>query len=141
MKPPEHLKPRGGRFNLTPMIDVVFLLIIFFIVSNNMIQQDSAVAVDLPEAATGSLPQEQPTKRLTLTIPRPGMLYVGVESVDKGSLRRILAECRRDWGEEAEICIRTNKDVPYSEIQPVLQMAVEIGILRVSFAVSHLSSP
>jgi len=136
MKPPEHLKPQGGRFNLTPMIDVVFLLIIFFIVSNNMIQQDSAIAVDLPEAATGDLPQEIQTKRLTLTIPQPGMLYAGAEPVDRGSLLRILAECRRDWGEEAEVRIRTNKDIPYGEIQPILRMTAESGILRISFAVS-----
>ncbi|MDR0327518.1 MAG: biopolymer transporter ExbD [Planctomycetaceae bacterium] len=136
MKPPEHLKPRGGRFNLTPMIDVVFLLIIFFIVSNNMIQQDSAVAVDLPEAETGTLPQEQQTKRLTVSIPSPGTIYVGVERMSRENLRRLLTECQKDWGEEAEIQIRTNKDIPYGEIKPILQMAAECGIVNVSFAVS-----
>ena len=136
MKSPEHLKPRGGRFNLTPMIDVVFLLIIFFIVSNNMIQQDNAIVVELPEATTGVPPQERQTKRLTISIPSPGTLYVGTEPLDRGSLARILSECRRDWGEEAEIRIRTDKDILYGEIQPILQMAVETGIVHISFAVS-----
>ena len=135
MKAPNHLKPRGGRFNLTPMIDMVFLLIIFFIVSNNMIQQDTAIRVDLPEAETGSLPPEQQTKQLTISIPRPGMIYVGTEIMEQERLRQILMDCRRDWGEEAEVHIRTNKSVPYGEIKPLLQMAAESGILRVSFAV------
>ena len=141
MKPPEYLKPQGQRFNLTPMIDVVFLLIIFFIVSSNMIQQDSSVAVDLPEAETGSLPQEQPAKRLTISIPQPGMLYIGAEPLDRGSLRRILAECSRDWGDEAEIRIRTSKDVSYGEIRPILTMAAENDIVHVSFAVSRSLNP
>ena len=137
MKPPEHLKPRGGRFNLTPMIDVVFLLIIFFIVSNNMIQQDNAVQVDLPEAETGILPQEQQTKYLTVSIPNPETLLIGTEVFDKVRLRQLMIECRKDWGEEAEIRIRTGKNMPFGEIKPILQMAVESGIVRVSFAVMN----
>jgi len=135
MRVPEHRKPQGGRFNLTPMIDMVFLLIIFFLVSNNMIQQNTAIRVDLPEADTGTLLQEQQKKRLTISIPKPGTLYVGTEMIEQKKLRRLLAECRNDWGEEAEIQIRTNKSVPYGDIKPLLQMAAESGILHVSFAV------
>jgi len=139
MRSPEHLKPQGGRFNLTPMIDMVFLLIIFFIVSNNMIQQDTAIRVDLPEAETGTLPQEQQMKRLTVSIPSSGMIYVGTEVVETERLRQLLTECRRDWGAEAELQIRTNGSVPYGEIKPILQMAAESGVLHVSFAVRERS--
>ena len=136
MKPPEHLKPSGGRLNLTPMIDVVFLLIIFFIVSNNMIQQDSAIAVALPEAKTGVVPNIQQTKRLTVSITSQGTIFVGTEIFDTERLRRVLTEARQDWGEEAEIQIRTDRNVHYGAIKPVLQLAAESGILRVSFAVT-----
>ena len=140
MKSPDHLRPQSGRFNLTPMIDMVFLLIIFFIVSNNMIQQDNAILVDLPEAETGILPHEQQRpKRLTISIPSPGTLYVGSESVEKEELRQHMAECRSNWGDEAEIRIRTNKNVLYGEIQPILRMAAENGIIHVTFAVTEPS--
>ena len=137
MKPPEHLKPQGGRLNLTPMIDVVFLLIIFFIVSNNMIQQDQAIAVDLPVAETGILPQEQQTKRLTVTVSTQGTLFLGTEIVDLERLRRIMTEARRDWGEEAEIQIRSDKNEHFGTIRPIMRMAAESGILNVSFAVER----
>ena len=136
MKSPEHLKPLGGRLNLTPMIDVVFLLIIFFIVSSNMIQQDHAIAVDLPEAETGILPQEQQARRLTVKVTNRGALYVGTEMLDMERLHRIMADAQRDWGEEAEIQIRTDKNVHYGIIKPIMRMAAESGIVRVSFAVS-----
>ena len=135
MKSPEHLKPRGGRLNLTPMIDVVFLLIIFFIVSNNMIQQDNAIAVDLPKAETGILPKEQQTKRLTVSVSNQGVLYVGTEVVDTERLPEIMAGCRRDWGEEMEIQIRSDKNVHYGVIKPILRMAAENGIINVAFVV------
>ena len=141
MKPPNHLKPPGGRFNLTPMIDMVFLLIIFFIVSNNMIQQDNAIAVDLPAAETGMLPKEPQTRRLTISVPSPGTLFVGVEPIgDTRRLRQIMAECRTNWGDDAEIRIRTNKSVSWGEIRPILRMAAESGIVRVSFAVTERGS-
>jgi biopolymer transport protein ExbD len=135
MKSPEHLRPQGGRFNLTPMIDVVFLLIIFFIVSNNIIQQDNAVLVDLPAAETGILPPEQQTKRLTISVSSQGTLHIGTEVLDNERLRRLMAEARKDWGDEAELRIRTDKNVPYGIIQPVLRMAAENGITRITFAV------
>ena len=135
MRSPEHLRPPGGRFNLTPMIDMVFLSIIFFIVSNNMIQQDSAILVDLPEAETGTLPQKQQTKHLTISVSQSGELYVGTEFFGEDRLRQLMMECRKDWGEEAEIRIRTHKSVHYGEIKPILQMAAESGIVLVSFAV------
>jgi biopolymer transport protein ExbD len=135
MKSPEHLKPKGGHLNLTPMIDVVFLLIIFFIVSNNMIQQDNVIAVDLPEAATGISPEEPQTKRLTVSIESQGTLYVGTEIVDIEQLRWIMTGCRKDWGEEAEVQIRTDRNVHYGVVKPILRLAAENGIRRVSFAV------
>jgi biopolymer transport protein ExbD len=141
MKPPEHLKPQGGRLNLTPMIDVVFLLIIFFMVSNNMMQQDSAVFVDLPEAETGTLPYDPRTKRLTISIPKPGVLLLGTEPLDRRTLRQLMTECRKDWGEESEICIRSDKSVRYEEIKPILRLAAESGIMRVSFSVTGRTMP
>ena len=137
MKSPEHLKPQSGRLNLTPMIDVVFLLIIFFIVSNNMIQQDNAIAVDLPKAESGILPMEQQTKRLTVSVSNQGTLYVGTEIVDTERLRWIMAGCRKDWGEEAEIQIRSDKNAHYGVIKPILRMAAENGITNVAFAVEE----
>ena len=137
MKPPEHLKPGASRFNLTPMIDVVFLLIIFFIVSNNMIQQDTAIEVSLPRAETGMLSQEQQAKTLTITIDNSGAIYVGTRMVSREHLRQILTECRQSWGEEATVLIRSDRTVLYEEIKPILLMAAESGIIHVSFAVQR----
>jgi len=87
-------------------------------------------------AETGVLPQEQQTKRLTITVSSQGTLFVGAEISDLERLRRIMTEARRDWGEEAEIQIRTDKSTFYGTINPILRMATESGIVNVSFAVT-----
>ena len=139
MKVPEHLKPQPGRFNLTPMIDVVFLLIIFFIVSNNFIQQDSAVSVELPYAETGLLPEERAATQLTITIAGSGTIYVGTQTVTLEQLRRIITlfreNSRKHGDEPTAVLIRADKTVLYGDIKPIMQIAAESGIVRVHFAV------
>ena len=106
-----------------------------------MTQQDSAVSVDLPEAETGILLQEEQTKKLTISIPAPGEhFYVASEPVEMENLRHMMLLWRRDKGESAEIRIRTSKDVSYGNIKPILRMAAECGIMHVTFAVTAKES-
>jgi len=104
-----------------------------------MMQQDNAVLVDLPEAETSILPQEQ-LKQLTVSVSRQGTFYVGTEIVDDEKLRRLITEARKDWGEETEIRIRSDKNVLYGVVKPILRIAAESGIRRISFAVTAHSS-
>lgn len=120
---------------MTPMIDIVFLLIIFFLVSSNLIQQDVSMELDLPTAETGRLAEESESKKLTINIPRPGQVLIGMQPADKKHLRLFFLRQRELWGDEAELRIRTNKDVPYGEIEPILVLAAESRIRDVSFAV------
>ena len=53
MKTPQLLASGGTLINMTPMIDVVFLLIIFFLVSSHMAKQEQNVQLDLPKAQSG----------------------------------------------------------------------------------------
>jgi biopolymer transport protein ExbD len=135
MKTPEHLKPNGFSLNLTPMIDVVFLLIIFFIVSSNLIQQDVSMPLDLPAAKTVKPLKESETRKITINIPKSRTVLIGTQPTDPAKLHKLFLRQRQTWGEETEIRIRTNKDIPYGEIEPILVLAAECGIWDVSFAV------
>ncbi|GHT16495.1 hypothetical protein FACS1894189_0300 [Planctomycetales bacterium] len=137
MKPPEHLKSPTVSLNLTSLIDVVFLLIIFFIVSSNLIQQDVSMPMELPSAETGRIAEESETKKLTINIPQPGTLLIGTEPMDRNQLRQLLIQHREQWQDKTEIRIRTNKDVPYGEIELILVLAAECNVWNVSFAVSE----
>ncbi len=121
--------------NMTPMIDVVFLLIIFFLVSSNLIQQDVSMELELPAAETAQPAPETEAKKITVNIPAPGRLLLGVQPVDREQLRDYFLQRRKDWGEDTGLRIRTNRDIPYGEVEPILVLAAECGVWNVSFAV------
>jgi biopolymer transport protein ExbD len=135
MRSPDHLQPKGIMLNLTPMIDVVFLLIIFFLVSSNLIQQDVLIDVDLPAASNVDKVMDSSAKKVTVNIPSSGSIYLGAVQTDLQQLKLMLTRHRADWGNDAELRIRTNKKVPYGEIESILLLAAEIGIWNVSFVV------
>ena len=53
MRTPNHTQDGGVHFNMTPMIDVVFLLIIFFLVSSHLAKQEVHLELPLPAADSG----------------------------------------------------------------------------------------
>ena len=68
MRSPTNLGRGSIGFNMTPMIDVVFLLIIFFLVSSHLAQQETQVTVDLPDASSSDRPEEEDVRRLFINI-------------------------------------------------------------------------
>jgi len=135
MQSPNRLRPSGVSLNLTPMIDVVFLLIIFFIVSSNLVQQDIAMELDLPTAESGERIKEGSTRTIALNVPKPGVMLLGTVPIDAMQLRAVLLQERQGSDKEIEVRIRLNKDVPYGAVEPILVLCAESGVWNVSFAV------
>lgn len=129
------LKPQCISLNMTPMIDIVFLLIIFFLVSSNLIQQDVSMELDLPGATTGGAVDATDTKKITINIPRAGSVLLGSQPVQRDQLREHFLGLAKNRKEEMELRIRTNKDVPFGEVEPLLVLAAQCGFQDVSFAV------
>jgi len=81
MRAPSNLSRGSLSFNMTPMIDVVFLLIIFFLVSSHLARQETQLELDLPEAASGQRAQEDDVRRVVVNVlglARPeGRIQVG----------------------------------------------------------------
>lgn len=130
-----HLRRTPVGFNMTPMIDVVFLLIIFFLVSSHLAQRETRVPVELPEASSGQrdLPDDNP--RLTLTLQPDGQLWFGGQRLPVTQLAARLRAVREQSGPKTELRIRSDRHVPYRMVEPVLSAAVEAEVWNVSFAV------
>ena len=134
MKAP-HAPRSAAAFSMTPMIDVVFLLIIFFLVASHFTNQENAVEVDLPKADEAKdIPPEE-TPRLTLTIPDETQLFIGMKPIAAADLPEILAKEKVQQKEGFQLRIRAGKKVPYSAVEPILLQAAETGIYDVQFAV------
>jgi len=141
MKPPVRKNQRGFSINLTPMLDVIFQLVIFFLVSSTLIKQEVSMPLQLPEAKTFMPAAESDNRKITLNIPAAGQVYFGTTLLPPERLSEQLPKIFRreveQRGEDAELRIRINKDVPYGPVAPILVQAAKAGIWKVSFAVNE----
>ncbi|WP_182867560.1 ExbD/TolR family protein [Rhodopirellula sp. JC639] len=133
--PNQQNRPFTGA-NMTPMIDVVFLLIIFFLVSSHLARQESRLPVELPVAATHQPLSVDPVS-LTITVNRERQIMVGGNAVDLAGLNEILADVVRRDGESASLRIRTDGAVPYGTVEPILKASSEQGLLDIKLAVKE----
>lgn len=122
------------RMNMTPMIDVTFQLILFFILAGHLAQQESLVDLQLPPATTGEKARESRTRRIVINITPNSRILVGGRVVDEAGLRGIL-EAEAERHEDLEVRIRTDRQVPYGTVGPVLVCCAQAGIWNVSFSV------
>lgn len=135
MRVPVNLRSGELSFNMTPMIDVVFLLIIFFLVSSHLAKQEAQMELPLPIADTGETADESQTKRLTLNVLRDGSLVLAGRRIEEAQLAERLAAAKRTAGADVEVRIRGDRRVPYSSIAPVMLSCARAGIWNVTLSV------
>jgi biopolymer transport protein ExbD len=134
-----NLRPRrraSPDINLTPLIDVVFLLLIFFMVSTTF-NDDARLRLELPRA-DGEPARAGEMELVELVVDVAGRFYVDGQQVlgtDAGTLRRALAEVA---GSERElpVLIKADAKTPHQAVMTALDALGQLGLTRVAFAAS-----
>jgi len=124
-----------GEVNLTPMIDVVFLLIIFFMLSSHFARQDSQVHLALPQADTGHDQPLDDTPRVVINLLRDGRFFLSGEELKAEQLKLRLIKNTNANKQDLQVRIRADRLVPYRHVEPLLLACAEAGVWDVSFAV------
>lgn len=135
MKVPNHVNSADLRFNMTPMIDVVFLLIIFFLLSSHLARRENNVELALPTAKSGENPWDEDAPRVTLNVLPDGTLIFAGQTTTLDNLDGKLVAARQRLGTRTELRIRADRDVAYRHVSPILDAAARNGIWSVTFAV------
>ena len=125
--------------NMTSMIDVVFLLIVFFMLVAE-IAKDDLVPLELPKARA-SMPEEKVKERLILNVNRVGDLYLKSKKMppDGTQFRKELKAFANRYRDPAtglcEEAVKIRGDVmtPYLKVQTIMLMCIEAKIWKVSF--------
>ena len=140
MRLPSQFSQRSAlRFNITPLIDVVFLLIIFFLVASHFVRNEQAEPVDLPVSRQGLSDEHPATNRLTITIDKPGQLFVAGEPQTNQTVVREIEhlEARAEAnGAEPEVRIRSDRATSYRHVRTLLEHCAGLGIRSIRFAVT-----
>ncbi|MBI1248683.1 biopolymer transporter ExbD [bacterium] len=135
MRVPSNLKPGQAEFNMTPMIDVVFLLIIFFLLSSHLAKQEAQMPLPLPAAESGQEIIDDQMPRVVINIQADGTLILAGHHVSPDQLRDRLAAERQRSGDSIEVRIRCDRATPYANVKPVMLAATEAGIWSIAFSV------
>ncbi len=119
--------------NLTPMIDVVFLLLLFFMVSTSFIRE-SSLKVDLPEA-TGEAMVEQETP-IDIIINADGIFTINDTALSDNSRENLAAVLKRIAGEndDPHIIISADANAEYQNIVTAMDTAQQLGYTRLTLA-------
>ncbi len=136
MKVPARIREQGVSLNLTPLIDIVFLLVIFFLVASHTARTESNEPVDLPLVGEAEDGQVQVPRRLVVTVTADQALHVGGRTVTLEQVTGLLAEARLGSQEDAfEVRIRGDRRVPFSVVEPLMISCAQAGITHIGYAV------
>ena len=126
------MKTRDNRaqdLQITPMIDVVFQLIIFFIVTMNL-HEAHDTSIRLPGAPHGSVVKRNaPT---TVDVNRRGWLSIGGAQLTTEQLRSLL-DARRRQQRRFPVLIRADARVNHAHVKAVVDICADMGLHEVSF--------
>ena len=118
---------------MAPMIDVVFLLIIFFMVAADMNQRER-IPITVP-VASHSVRPDDPSGRGTVTVKANGDIFAGTEQVTAEQLHD-LARVRLNENPNFKLFLRADRKTPHEHIREVMRVAAEAGVVDIIFA-SH----
>ncbi len=125
--------------NLTPLIDVVFLLLIFFMVSTTF-KHDSELAVELPEASAE--PVTHTEKPLELVIDAEGRFFIGDKELVNRKLNTVKQALTDAAGDNRQqpLVIRADGKTPHQAVVTAMDAAGQIGFKRLSIATVRTES-
>ena len=94
MRPPVRPRDSGVKFNITPLIDIVFNLIVFFALASLYVRKETAQPVALPAAGQFDANEQSAPRRLTITLGPDRRIFVAGEQVAAADVERLLIERR-----------------------------------------------
>ena len=132
-------KSEDPEISLTSLIDVVFLLLIFFMVSTTF-EQQAVLKVDLPEASNVSHPENQPDS-FELVIDPKGQYYLNDRQLMDGRPSTLRAAFEEAAGEKRNIPIilRADAETPHHFVVTAMDVTAQLGFTRLSIATERVA--
>lgn len=116
-----------GSLSLTPLIDVVFLLLIFFLVATRFAQEDRELNVVLPSASEAQPLTVQP-RELFVNVDRDGRYFVDGRLVTAGEVEDILNRAVVNNPSSQSVVIRADRRVAFDYVVTVMNLCNRAGI-------------
>lgn len=122
---------KKARIEIIPMIDTMFFLLVFFMISTLSMTRFKGMPVNLPRAASG---QQAPAESASITIDKGGRLFLNQQAIDKAALGDLL---KQQLAKNAGMLVVINADdgVAHGEVVEVMDIARAANAARMAIAV------
>ena len=126
----------GPDVNLTPLIDVVFLLLIFFMVSTTF-NKEAEIQIDLPQASGEKATREEFV--VEITIDNQGRYFVNERRLRDSQLDTLKRAISQTIGEQKQphIIINSDKDAAYQSVMTAMDAVRQLGLNKFSLSVKE----
>jgi biopolymer transport protein ExbD len=124
-----HIKK--ARIEIIPMIDTIFFLLVFFMISTLSMAHYSGLPVNLPKAATG---QQAPTESAAVTIGADGSIAVDKQPVGRDGIRDML-KARLEKNPELLVLINADERVEHGLVVEIMDRARQAAVAKMAIAV------
>jgi biopolymer transport protein ExbD len=127
---------KKARIEIIPMIDTIFFLLVFFMISTLSMAQYRGMPVNLPKAASG---QQAPAESAAITINKADQIFLDKQAVDKTELPDLL---RGQLAKNPELLVVINADdgVEHGRVVEVMDIARGANVARMAIAVKPKES-
>jgi biopolymer transport protein TolR len=123
-----------SEINITPLVDVVLVLLIIFMVTAPVLQ--SGIEVNVPKTR---MVKEITQERLVITINKEQRVFLGNQPININAIGPALQQKLRDPSHQS-IFVRADEDVPFGAFATVMDAVKEAGITNVSIVTQPLNS-
>jgi len=132
-------KSDDPEISLTSLIDVVFLLLIFFMVSTTF-EHQAVLKVDLPEAKNVTAPEDQPNS-FELVIDAKGQFYLNDRQLLDGKRSTLEAAFIEAAGDDRSIpvILRADAETPHHFVVTAMDVTAQLGFKRLSIATEQMT--
>jgi biopolymer transport protein ExbD len=119
-------------FQMAPMIDIVFQLLIFWVLVSVYAQWETKLGLDIPTASSGQTAQRSPVE-LIVNLDREGRIYINNSELSVDELAHVL-QVVASQAEGHPVIIRADKQTGFQAVIGVLDVCRKLDIWNVSFA-------
>jgi biopolymer transport protein ExbD len=125
-----------GELNITPLLDLAFVLLVIFIITTTPMVND--LDLNLPSATPR--PKDPPKKPNYVTVDGSGKVFLNMKEVDLISLQQLLVQLRAE-DPDLSVVVRGDRKIQYQNIVSVLEVLQQANVTKVGLATESTGKP
>lgn len=133
MRRPKQRNRTMAEINITPLTDVMMVLLVIFMVTTPLIMKAN-IDINLPKA---HVKQETETRHLQIMLTKNGQLYLDGQKIEKTKLRELLDKAMKE-SKDPSVTVSADEQVAYGEAVKILDIARQAGAEKLVLAAEPL---